>query len=75
MAPEEEALLLLAAERTTSGSDANPITDVGMITWNERIDSMTNPTKEGISHITGGKGSAVVWGMAVDGDGDVIGYR
>jgi hypothetical protein len=46
-----------------------------MITWNERIDSMTNPTKEGISHITGGKGSAVVWGMAVDGDGDVIGYR
>ena len=72
MAPEEEALLLLAAERTTSGSDANPITDVGMITWNERIDSMTNPMKEGISHITG---SAVVWGMAVDGDGDVIGYR
>jgi len=49
-APEEEALLLLAAERTMLGSDANPITDVGMITWNERIDSVTNPTKEGISH-------------------------
>ncbi len=60
-APEEEALLLLAAKRTTSGLDANPITDVRMITWNERIDSVTNPTKEGISHITGGgKGSAVV---------------
>jgi hypothetical protein len=70
-APEEA----LAAERTTSGSDTNPITDFGTIAWSERIANATNPTKAGIADrlIFGGAGSDV-WGRAADVDGDVGGF-